>query len=138
MVHHIFPQLLNFEELNEYLAACRRDEVVARHRRIVEKKPEALDHALPLEKRDLPNCFGVLLSACGFTVAGVWIEKGMGLIIPGFIPSTHHEIVEYAPSLNEWKIGVGIWAFGMMVYTLALKIAISVLSSRHSSPHIGG
>lgn len=79
----------------------------------------------------------VLLSACGFTVAGVWIEKGMGLIIPGFIPSTLHEIVEYAPSLNEWKIVVGIWAFGMMVYTLALKIAISVLSSRHSSPHTG-
>jgi molybdopterin-containing oxidoreductase family membrane subunit len=37
-------------------------------------------------------------------VVGIWIEKGMGLIIPGFIPSTLHEMAEYTPSLMEWKI----------------------------------
>ncbi len=68
----------------------------------------------------------LLAAACTLTFIGVWIEKGMGLIIPGFIPSTLHEIVEYAPSLTEWKVTVGIWAFGLMIFTVALKIAIQV------------
>lgn len=55
---------------------------------------------------------------------GVWIEKGMGLIIPGFIPSTLHEIVEYVPTLVEWKVTAGIWALGLMVLTVALKVAL--------------
>ena len=74
----------------------------------------------------------VLILACLCAFTGAWIEKGMGLIVPGFIPSTLHEIVEYSPSLTEWKVTVGIWAFGLMVYTLALKIAIAVFSR---SPH---
>jgi len=59
----------------------------------------------------------------------VWIEKGMGLIIPGFIPSTLHEVVEYAPSTIEWQISAGIWAGGLLVYTVALKIGLPVLRS---------
>lgn len=54
----------------------------------------------------------------------------MGLIIPGFIPSTLHEIVEYPPSLAEWKITAGIWAVGLMVYTIALKIAARVFGGQ--------
>ncbi|MEZ4655763.1 MAG: hypothetical protein R3E12_19800, partial [Candidatus Eisenbacteria bacterium] len=72
----------------------------------------------------------VLISACVLSFVGIWIEKGMGLIIPGFIPSTLHEIVEYAPSLVEWKITAGIWAFGLMVLTVALKIALPILAGR--------
>lgn len=70
----------------------------------------------------------LLALACVLTFIGVWIEKGMGLIVPGFIPSTLHEIVEYAPSAVEWKVTVGIWAAGLMVYTIALKIASRVVS----------
>ncbi len=68
----------------------------------------------------------VLVLACILAFVGAWIEKGMGLIVPGFVPSTLHEIVEYTPSLIEWKISAGIWAFGLMVYTLGLKIARNV------------
>ena len=70
---------------------------------------------------------GLIALACVFAFVGIWIEKGMGLIVPGFIPSTLHEIVEYLPSQSEWKITAGIWAFGLMVYTVALKIAIPIL-----------
>jgi hypothetical protein len=42
-------------------------------------------------------------------VIGIWIEKGMGLIVPGFIPSPLGEIVEYTPTLNETLI---CWASG--------------------------
>jgi Ni/Fe-hydrogenase subunit HybB-like protein len=55
----------------------------------------------------------------------------MGLIIPGFIPSTLHEIVEYVPSITEWKVTAGVWAFGLMIYTAALKVALPVLSGEH-------
>jgi molybdopterin-containing oxidoreductase family membrane subunit len=67
-------------------------------------------------------------TACLLAFVGIWIEKGMGLIIPGFIPSTLHELVEYAPSLVEWKVTVGIWAFGLMLFTVALKIAIPIFT----------
>lgn len=71
-----------------------------------------------------------LNTACIMTFIGVWIEKGMGLIIPGFIPSTLHEIVEYAPTLLEWKVMVGIWAAGLLLYTIFLKAAIPILTNR--------
>lgn len=74
----------------------------------------------------------ILILACILAFVGGWIEKGMGLIIPGFVPSTLHEIVEYTPSLVEWKISAGIWAFGLMVYTIALKFAIPVLQRARS------
>lgn len=65
---------------------------------------------------------------------GIWIEKGMGLIIPGFIPSTLHEVVEYTPGLTEWKITAGIWAFGLLILTAMLKVAVAVFTDQMSHP----
>ncbi|HMP80726.1 MAG TPA: polysulfide reductase, partial [Pirellulaceae bacterium] len=73
---------------------------------------------------------GWLSLACLAAFGGIWIEKGMGMIIPGFVPSTLHQLVEYIPSLTEWQVSAGIWAFGLMVYTVSLKIAIPVFQ-RH-------
>jgi Ni/Fe-hydrogenase subunit HybB-like protein len=66
--------------------------------------------------------------ACVLAFTGVWIEKGMGLIVPGFIPSTLHEIVEYSPSLTEWKVTAGIWAFGLLMFTAMLKAALPIIA----------
>lgn len=66
--------------------------------------------------------------ACVLVIVGIWIEKGMGLIIPGFIPSTLHEIVEYSPSLTEWKVTAGIWGFGLLLLTVMLKLAVAVFT----------
>ncbi|MEZ4361340.1 MAG: NrfD/PsrC family molybdoenzyme membrane anchor subunit [Kofleriaceae bacterium] len=71
-----------------------------------------------------------LLAACACAFVGVYLEKGMGLIVPAFIPSTLHELVEYAPSMTEWKVSAGIWAFGLMVLTVAIKIGLSVWTGR--------
>lgn len=79
-------------------------------------------------KPDISKTKWLMITACVMAFAGIWIEKGMGLVVPGFIPSTLHEIVEYGPSLSEWKITAGIWAFGLLVYTAALKIALPILS----------
>ena len=74
---------------------------------------------------------GLLEIGCVAAFVGIWIEKGMGLIVPGFIPSTLHEVVEYLPSVVEWKITAGIWALGLMVFTIAMKIALSIFSGEH-------
>ena len=71
-------------------------------------------------------------AACVAAFVGIWIEKGMGLIVPGFIPSTLHEIVPYSPSMTEWKVSAGVWAFGLMVFTVAVKVALPVLAGEES------
>jgi Ni/Fe-hydrogenase subunit HybB-like protein len=77
--------------------------------------------------------------ACAMCVVGIWIEKGMGLIVPGFIPSALHEVVEYTPSLTEWKVTAGIWAFGLIIFTIGLKLAVAVFTDElHHSPPSGG
>ncbi|MEK6543295.1 MAG: sulfate reduction electron transfer complex DsrMKJOP subunit DsrP [Elusimicrobiota bacterium] len=68
--------------------------------------------------------------ACGLAIVGIWIEKGMGMVVPAFIPTPLGEIVEYFPTLNEWLICAGIWAFGILLYTVFLKMTIPVLTGR--------
>ncbi len=65
--------------------------------------------------------------ACIFCFIGIWIEKGMGLIIPGFVPSPLGQVVEYLPTINETLVCLGIWAFGALLYSWMLKIAIPIM-----------
>lgn len=77
--------------------------------------------------------------ACVLSVTGVWIEKGMGFIIPAFIPDPLGEIVEYLPTRNEILICLGVWAFGFLFYTVLLKAAVPILTGRlHSGPETSG
>jgi molybdopterin-containing oxidoreductase family membrane subunit len=64
---------------------------------------------------------------CVMAFAGIWIEKGMGLIVPGFIPSPIGEVTEYFPTFVEWLMTLGIWAFGFFILTILLKGAIGIL-----------
>ena len=68
----------------------------------------------------------VLHAACGAAVVGVWVEKGMGLVIPGFVPSPLGEVVDYVPSFTEFCVSAGIWAAGALIYTLLLKAAVPI------------
>ena len=72
----------------------------------------------------------IRILACLLCIIGIWIEKAMGLIIPGFIPSTLHEMFEYSPSLVELKVTAGIWAAGLMVLTVILKVVVAVFTER--------
>ena len=72
------------------------------------------------------NNLNLLFPLCGFLFLAIWIEKGMGLIIPGFIPSPLGEIVEYAPSWVEISITAGIWAMGAFVFTILIRVAIPI------------
>jgi molybdopterin-containing oxidoreductase family membrane subunit len=69
---------------------------------------------------------GVLALICAAIIVGVWIDKGLGLVVPGFIPSPLGDITEYGPTLPEVLITTGIWAFGVLIITLLYRIAIYV------------
>jgi Ni/Fe-hydrogenase subunit HybB-like protein len=64
---------------------------------------------------------------CVMAIVGIWIEKGMGLVIPGFIPTPLGQMVEYTPSRDETLICFGIWAFGLLCYSVFLKMAVPIL-----------
>jgi Ni/Fe-hydrogenase subunit HybB-like protein len=68
--------------------------------------------------------------ACALAIVGIWIEKGMGLVVPGFIPTPLGEMVEYSPSINETLVCLGIWAFGFLCYTVFLRMSIPILQGR--------
>ena len=75
--------------------------------------------------------------ACVCCIVGIWIEKGMGLVIPGFIPTPLGAIEEYSPSLNETLVCLGIWAFGLLCYTLFLRMAVPILQGRMTKANEG-
>lgn len=75
----------------------------------------------PLRQKTL-----LLNIACGMAFVGIWIEKGMGLVIPGFIPTPLGEIFEYVPTSTELSVSAGIWAFGILVFTLLAKAVIAI------------
>lgn len=69
---------------------------------------------------------------CVLCIIGIWIEKGMGLVVPGFIPTPLGEMLEYSPSLNETLVSFGIWAFGLLCYTAFLRMSVPILQGRLS------
>lgn len=55
-----------------------------------------------------------------------WIDKGMILIVAGFVPNSFEKVVEYAPTLNEVLVTLGVYAIGILLITILYKVAISV------------
>lgn len=68
----------------------------------------------------------ILAFACGALFISLWIDKGFGLVVGGFIPNPFEGVTEYWPTLRETSIALGVWALGFLVLTLLYKIAISV------------
>jgi len=65
--------------------------------------------------------------------SGCYIEKGMGLVIPGMTPDTLGEIYEYAPTATEWSIAAGVFGVGFLVFTLLVKIAVPIMTGTFQS-----
>jgi molybdopterin-containing oxidoreductase family membrane subunit len=69
---------------------------------------------------------GVLAVACLCVFFGTWIDKGLGMISGGFVPSPLHHVNEYVPTIPEIIITLGVYATGFLVLTALFKMAISV------------
>ncbi len=68
----------------------------------------------------------VLLPACAFLFVAVWMEKGIGLIVPGLIPSPLGEIVDYLPTWVELGVTLGILCLGITVVTWLVRTALII------------
>lgn len=67
-----------------------------------------------------------LIVACIAVFTALWIEKGLGLVVGGFVPNSFERVVEYAPTGPELLITLGVWSTGLLVLTLLCKLAVSV------------
>lgn len=68
----------------------------------------------------------ILAVSCAMVFVGTWIDKGVGLIAGGFIPSPLHHVTEYIPTEPELIISMGIYGIGILCLTLLLKVAVGV------------
>ncbi len=59
-------------------------------------------------------------------ISATWIDKGLGLVVGGFIPNPFETITEYAPTGPELMISLMIYATGLLVLTVLWKVAVSV------------
>jgi molybdopterin-containing oxidoreductase family membrane subunit len=69
---------------------------------------------------------GILVLACLAVFFSIWIEKGMGLVVTGFIPSPLDKITEYMPTLPEVAITIGVYGIGFLVLSILYKIVITI------------
>ncbi len=74
----------------------------------------------------------LLILACIMIIVGIWIEKGLGFVVPGFIPTPLGDFVQYVPTSNELLICAGIWAFGLLLYSFFIKGAIPIINAEDS------
>ena len=68
----------------------------------------------------------ILVLGCISVFIATWIDKGLGLIIGGFIPDPFNKVFEYWPTIPEVMISLGVWAAGIFVLSVLYKIAVSV------------
>ncbi len=74
----------------------------------------------------LRNNKTLLPVTCAMIFVGAWIDKGLGMISGGFVPSPLHHVTEYAPTIPEIKITLMVYAVGFLVLTVLYKLATQV------------
>jgi len=63
---------------------------------------------------------------CVAVFVAIWIDKGLGMVVAGFVPSPMGAVTEYWPTLRELSISLGIYAVGILVITVLYKIALTI------------
>ncbi|MBI5048766.1 MAG: polysulfide reductase NrfD [Deltaproteobacteria bacterium] len=79
--------------------------------------------------------YNILPVICVVMFIGIWIEKGIALVIPGMVPSPIGEIAEYSPTWIEIFITIGNWAIGLAIFTFLVKGAIGVMTGEVRHPN---
>lgn len=68
----------------------------------------------------------MLVIACIAVFLSIWIEKGMGLVVTGFIPSPLDRVMEYMPTMPEIFITLGVYGIGALILSVLYKIVITI------------
>lgn len=71
----------------------------------------------------------LLALACAGVFLSIWIDKGMGMVVTGFVPSPLGIVREYFPTATEIFITLGIYAIGLAMVTVFYQITLSVRKS---------
>jgi molybdopterin-containing oxidoreductase family membrane subunit len=71
--------------------------------------------------------YRLLPVACVLIFAAIWVQKGSGLLVPGYIPSPIGEFSNYLPTTLEVLVALGNWAIGFFILTILAKGAIGIL-----------
>ncbi len=69
---------------------------------------------------------GTLAIACIAVFGSIWIDKGLGMIVTGFIPTPLGKVAGYWPTFPEITISLGIYAIGLLLLTALYKIVLSL------------
>ena len=67
-----------------------------------------------------------LAAACAAVFVSLWIDKGLGLVVGGFVPSPLGAVADYLPTWREATITAGVWALGAILVTGFFKITAEV------------
>ena len=63
---------------------------------------------------------------CVGVITSIWIEKGMGIVVTGFVPSPLGKVVAYTPTGPELAVTAGVYGIGLLVLTMLYKIVVTV------------
>lgn len=83
----------------------------------------SLGFLIPPNVRKNENILGF---ACVGVFVSLWIDKGLAMVVTGFVPSPLGAVTEYFPSLPELCISLAIYAFGLLILTVLYKMALAV------------
>jgi len=72
------------------------------------------------------NNLRVLGFLCVGVITAIWIEKGVGMVVAGFVPNPLGRITDYAPTGVEIAVTAGVYAFGFLMLTLIYRIVVNV------------
>jgi molybdopterin-containing oxidoreductase family membrane subunit len=71
---------------------------------------------------------------CIAVFGSLWIDKGLGMVIAGFVPSPLGTVTHYAPTAPELTISLAIYAAGILIVTGLYKIALEVRGQMKTEP----
>ena len=69
---------------------------------------------------------GVLIFICIAIFISLWIDKGIGLILGGFVPSPMEHVTEYSPTFVEILVILGVYGIGLLILTVLYKTALAI------------
>ncbi|MBI4710753.1 MAG: polysulfide reductase NrfD [Nitrospirae bacterium] len=78
----------------------------------------------------------ILAFTCASVFISLWIDKGFGLVIGGFVPNPFEGVTEYWPTLPEALISLAVWCIGFLILTILYKIAVTVREETSSWPEL--